>query len=193
MAPTDKSSHSAGGWSVSYTQGDVDMIREQIMQDQAAKRRFLVLLLMVTGAAMAGAIILLSTSYALYASSETDKKQLAEENGSLKSDLDQCRQQLAAKTAQEQKQAAARTEAQSRLSTLLPSVLRSEVSGTDAANFAKMVYGLPESKLELDSKPPDKLFRNWRVKTDSGVDTYTLVGGFVDGKWVVYSNLVASR
>ena len=39
--------------------------------------------------------------------------------------------------------------------------------------------------------PPDKLFRNWRYRTDSGTDTYTLVGGFVDGKWIIHSNLVA--
>ena len=56
-----------------------------------------------------------------------------------------------------------------------------------------MVHALPNSKVELDSKPPDKLFRNWKVTIGGATETYTLVGGFVDGKWVVYSNLVARR
>lgn len=63
----------------------------------------------------------------------------------------------------------------------------------EVASFALMVYKLPNSRLELDYKPPDKLFRKWKVNAGSTSEVYTLVGGFVDGKWVVYSNLVARR
>ncbi|MCI0487743.1 MAG: hypothetical protein L0229_14215 [Blastocatellia bacterium] len=193
MTPTDKPSHGTEGWRVSYTQSDVDTIREQIVQDQAAKRRFLLMVLAVTAAALAGAVVLLSTSYALYAGSESDKQELVNENNSLKSRLGDCQQQLDAKNAQEASQAQSRAQAQSRLTTLIPAVLGDSASGGDVARFAQMVYNLPQGRIELDRKPPDKLFRNWRVSTDSATEVYTLVGGFVDGKWVVYSNMVARR
>jgi cell division protein FtsB len=180
-------------WAVSYNQSDVDNIRDQIEQTESAKRRWLFLALVVTIAALAGAIVLLSTNYALYSSSESDKKKLAQENAALKSRADQTQQQLDSKNAQDAKQTEARADAQTKLQTLLPAVLRGSASPGEVASFARMVHALPDNRVELDSKPPDKLFRNWRVTVGSTTETYTLVGGVVDGKWVVYSNLVARR
>ena len=180
-------------FAVHYGQSDVDTIREQIEQTEAMKRRWLFLAMVVSIAALAGAIVLLSTNYALYSSSESDKKRLAQENAALKSRADQTQQQLEAKNAQDAKQAEARADAQAKLQTLLPTVLRGNASPGEVASFARMVHLLPNGRVELDTKPPDKLFRNWRVTVGSITETYTLVGGFVDGKWVVYSNLVARR
>ena len=180
-------------WVVSYTQSDVDTIREQIEQNEAAKRRWLFLGLMVAVAALVGVVILVSSSYALYSKSESDKRRLSDENAALKSAGDQCQQQLKAATAAQEHEAQARTEAQSRLGTLLPAVMRSSASDADTAAFAHMVSSLPYSRVEVEQKPPDKLFRNWRYKSDEAVETYTLVGGFVDGKWVIHSNLVARK
>ena len=151
------------------------------------------MVLIISLAALAGAIVLLSTNYALYSSSESEKKKLLQENAALKSRADQTQQQLDTKNAQEAKQAEARADAQTKLQTLLPAVLRGTAGAGEIASFARMVHALPDSKVELDTKPPDKLFRNWKVTTNSTTETYTLVGGFVDGKWVVYSNLVARR
>ncbi|MFL6215819.1 MAG: hypothetical protein ACJ74J_18190 [Blastocatellia bacterium] len=178
-------------WVVSYTQSDVDTIREQIEQNEAAKRRWLFLALMIAVAALVGVIVLVSSSYALYSKSESDKRRLSDENAALKTAGDQCQQQLKATTAAANHEAQARNESQTRLNTLLPAVLRSSASDTDTAAFARMVADLPYSRVEVEQKPPDKLFRNWRYRTDSGTDTYTLVGGFVDGKWIIHSNLVA--
>jgi cell division protein FtsB len=180
-------------WAVSYNQSDVDNIRSQIEQTESAKRRWLFLALVVTIVALVGAIVLLSTNYALYSSSESDKKKLTQENTALKLRADQTQQQLDSKNAQETKQAEARTEAQTKLQTVLPAVLRGSASSGEVASFARMVHALPNNRIELDSKPPDKLFRNWRVTVGSTTETYTLVGGVVDGKWVVCSNLVARK
>jgi cell division protein FtsB len=180
-------------WAVNYNQSDVDNIRDQIEQTESAKRRWLFLALVATIAALVGAIVLLSTNYALYSASESDKKKLAQENVALKSRADQTQQQLDSKNAQETKQAEARAEAQTKLQTVLPAVLRGSASPGEVASFARMVHALPNNRIELDSKPPDKLFRNWRVTVGSTTETYTLVGGVVDSKWVVYSNLVARR
>ena len=187
--PPHPSAHSH--WVVSYTQSDVDTIREQIEQNEAAKRRWLFLALMIVVAALVGAVVLVSSSYALYSRSESDKRRLSDENATLKTTNDQYQQQLKTATAAQERDAQVRNEAQSRLGTLLPAVLRPSASDADNAAFAHMVAGLPYSRVEVEQKPPDKLFRNWRYKTDSGADVYTLVGGFVDGKWVIHSNLVA--
>lgn len=180
-------------WAVSYNQSDVDMIREQIEQNEAAKRRWLFLALMVTVAALVGAVILVSSSYALYSRSESEKHKLSDENAALKTAGDQCQQQLKAATAAQEREAQARTDAQTRLGTLMPAVLRSSASDADTGAFAHMVYNLPHGRVEIEQQPPNKLFRNWRYNSADGMETYTLVGGFVDGKWVIHSNLVARK
>jgi len=180
-------------WPVNYNQNDVDTIRQQILQTEAMKRRWLVLVLIVTIAALAGAIALLSTNYALYSSSENGKKKLQEENAALKSRADQTQQQLDAKNAKDSSDAQTRADAQAKLDKVLPAVISDRAGSGEVASFARMVYNLPNRRIELDSKPPDNLFRNWKTSSGSTTEVYTLVGGFVDGKWVVYSNLVARK
>lgn len=92
--------------------------------------------------------------------------------------------------AKDNTEAAARADAQAKLDKLLPAVLHDDASGSEVASFAKMVYHMPGGRVELERKPPDKLFRNWRLSKGDDVEVYTLVGGLVDGKWVVYSCLV---
>jgi hypothetical protein len=180
-------------WVVSYTQSDVETIREQIVQNESAKRRWLVLALLVAVAAAIGLGVAMSSAYALYSSSQAEKQRLRDENATLKTAGDQGRQQLKDATAAQEREEQARNEAQSRLGTLLPAVLRSSASDSETSAFARMVYNLPHAQVEVDQKPPDKLFRNWRYKTDSDTETYTLVGGFIGGKWVIHSNLVARK
>ena len=183
----------ASEFAVHYGQSDVDTIREQIEQTEAMKRRWLFLAMIVSIAALVGAIVLLSTNYALYSSAESDKKALVQENAALKSRADQTQQQLDAKNAEDAKEAEARAEAESKRQNVLTPVLRGTAGPREIANFAKLVHALPNSMIQLDSSPPNKLFRNWKVDVGSKTETYTLVGGFVDGKWVVYSNLVARK
>lgn len=189
--PTDISSHRHLG--VTYTQSDVDMIREQILQTESSKRRSLAMGLTVSTAALTGAVILLLIAYGLYFASESSKQQLAEENASLKAKLEQSQKQLDETAAKEAESARTRADAQSQLESLLPGVLRSTAGGSEVASFARMVYNLPQSRVEIDHQPPNTLFRNWRATSGSTTETYTLVGGFVDGKWVIYSNLIAKR
>lgn len=195
MAITNQPSHAAtrthNEFAVNYNQSDVDNIREQIEQTESAKRRWLFLALIITIAALAGAIVLLSTNYALYSSSESEKKRLVQENAALKQRADQTQQQLDAKLAKENSEAQTRAEAQAKLDKLLPAVLNDKAGGGEVASFARMVYHLPGSRVELERKPPDKLFRNWKLTSGGTTEVYTLVGGMVDGKWVISSNLVA--
>jgi len=169
------------------------MIREQILQTEATKRRSMVIALMITIGALAGAVVLLSTFYGLYIAGQSDKQRLMEENLSLKARAEQAQKRLDEIAAIEAEADQIRNEAGSRLQSLLPAVMGSSASSVEVANFARMVYGLPQSRMEIERQPPNMLFRNWRASKDSTTEIYTLVGGFVDGKWVVYSNLIAKR
>jgi cell division protein FtsB len=182
-----------GGWAVSYTQGDVDTIREQIEQTESAKRRWIILLLMISVGALVGAVVLLTTSYALYSSSKSEIKSLASENASLKARVAELEQQVGVLAAEKEEGEQARAASEARFEQLLPAVLGSRASDTDIASFARMVSDLPRGRIETETKPPDRLFRNWKAKTDTGMEIYTMVGGFVDGKWLIHSNLVARR
>lgn len=180
-------------WAISYTQSDVDTIRNQIEETESNKRRWLIVALIVTIAALAAVIALLTTSYALYSKSESEKKRVTEENAVLKTDVERYRQQLDTVTASQEKESQARAASQSSLESLLPAVLKASASDAQTARFAQMVSNLPGGRLEVGEKPPDKLFRNWKLKTDAATETYTLVGGLVDGKWMIHSNLVARK
>jgi hypothetical protein len=192
---TNRTSHPAISsrkeWSVSYTQRDVETIREQIQQEQSARRRLLMLALMAVTAALVGAIILLSTSYGLYSRSVSLQQGLGNENAALKNQAAQCNQQL---NDLQQKQTGidqTRADARGRLQKVLPAALSPSGGGKEASALASMLYTLPDHQIELDRKPPDSIFRNWKVKSGDMTNTYALVGGFVDGKWIIYSNLVA--
>lgn len=180
-------------WSISYTQSDVNTIREQIVQDETAKRRWLLLALLITVGGLVLTVALLSTSYALYARSVSERDELRAENSTLKQRFDQTRQQLETISAREAKETEARAEAQATLERLRQQVLRSTSSPGETASFARLVYELPGHRIELDDRPSDNIFRNWKVTNGQTTEIYTLVGGFLDGKWVIYSNLVARR
>lgn len=179
--------------SITYGQRDVDAIREQIEETEASKRRGLLWALGLSIAGLVGAIVLFTTSYALYSSSESDKRKLTEENTALRLRADQTQQQLDLANATLAKHSQHKAEAQANLERILPGVLRGNASPGEMASFAQMVHSEASGRLELDQRPPDKLFRNWRSSGGESPGTYALVGGFVDGKWVVYSNLVARR
>src|SRR4030095_13617798 len=180
-------------FAVHYGQSDVDTIREQIEQTEAMKRRWLLIAMIISIAALIGAIVLLSTNYALYSSAESEKKKLVQENAALKTRADQTQQQLDAKNAQDAKQAETKADSQNKLQSILPSIMKGSAGPNEIAAFARMVHAQPGGRVELDSSPPDKIFRNWKISNGKTSDIYTLVGGFVGGKWVVYSNLVASK
>jgi hypothetical protein len=73
-------------------------------------------------------------------------------------------------------------------------MLPGALGGVNVPAFAKMVYDSPNSRVEMGNIPPSALFRNWKMPSESGgVEVYTLVGGNVGGKWVIYSNLISRQ
>src|ERR1044072_3882896 len=172
--PTENYANPAprSGWT--YTQSDVDTLREHIQETERVKRRWRFLFLLLTAAALVGAIVWLSTNFAMYAASETEKKKFAEENTSLKVQLSKIQKDLASYVDKEKKQAETVEKAKQSRSQMLPGAL----GGSNVPAFAKMVYESPNSRVEMDSLPPSLLFRNWKMPNEAGgVDVYTLVGG----------------
>jgi cell division protein FtsB len=179
---------SRSGWT--YNQSDVDTLREHIQETERVKRRWLFLLLLLTAAALVGAIVWLSTNFAMYAASEAEKKNLAEENAGLKAELSKTQKDLAGYVDKEKRQAESVEKARQSVGQMLPGAL----GGVNVPAFAKMVYDSPNSRVEMGNIPPSTLFRNWKMPSESGgVEVYTLVGGNVGGKWVIYSNLISRQ
>ncbi|HKV40889.1 MAG TPA: hypothetical protein VJX67_16890 [Blastocatellia bacterium] len=196
MTPTDKSSRQSSpsrAFTVSYTQGDVDTLREQIEQDEASKRRLLRMALLVTAVALAGVVVLLTTTYSLYAKSQSARQKLSGELAAVKSQSAQCAAELGAIKASEARDAQTRSDAEARLRQLLPAALSETGEVRDVAALAQTVYSLPDHAVQIERKPPNTMFKNWKVRSGEATSVYTLVGGFVDGKWVIYSNLVSRR
>ena len=178
---------------VYYTQNDVDVIREQIIQGESMKRRSLILGLILATAGLAATIALLSSSYAISARTEAQNNQLTQQNAATTQRSTEAQQALEAMRARDARQESAKGEAQALVQKLFSGVPgNADASAIQGGKLARAVHQLG-GHVETGSKPPDKLFRNWKVNADSGTEFYTVVGGFVDGKWVIYSNLVARK
>ena len=183
----------AGEWAIRYTQTDVDMIRAQIIQGEALKRRWLILGLILATAALVTVLVLLSTSYALYARASSANDSLTKENSALTTRAAKAQEDLEARIARDTEQQRAEAETQETLKGLLGSVTgNSDVPTGVGGRLARVVYQLG-GRVETESKPSDKLFRNWKASTESGAEIYSVVGGFDEGKWVIYSNLIGRR
>jgi cell division protein FtsB len=191
--PAIRSAQSRDERTVYYTQNDVEVIREQIIQGESMKRRWLVLGLILAIAGLAVTIILLSSSYTLYARTEAHNEELTRQTAATAQRNTEVQQALDVLRERDARQESAKAEALSLSQKLFSGVPGSaDLSPNQGASLAKAIYQLG-GHVEAPSKPPDKLFRNWKVNADSETEYYTVVGGFVDGKWVIYSNLVARR
>jgi cell division protein FtsB len=181
------------GRTVYYTQNDVNVIREQIIQGESMKRRWLVLGLILATAGLAVTIALLSSSYALYARTESHNEQLTQQNTAAAQRNTEVQQALDTLRERDARLESAKAEALALEQKVFSGVAgNADLSPSQGARLAKAIYQLG-GHVETASKPPDKLFRNWKVNADSEAEYYTVVGGFVDGKWVIYSNLVARK
>ncbi|HMG34869.1 MAG TPA: hypothetical protein VKM94_13110 [Blastocatellia bacterium] len=180
-------------WSITYTQTDLDMIREQIEATESSKRRSLLFALLIASAALVAIIVSLASIYGQYSSSESEKKRLTDENAALRSTAQETQQQLDVAKAKLEQDAQKRQQSQTKLEKATPPVVRGVAGPSEVGAFARMVHNLPGARIELDQKPSDKLFRNWKVSDGKTTEIYALVGGVVDGKWVLYSNLVSKR
>jgi len=190
---TISAGHRADEWTIRYTQSDVDVIRAQIIEGEAVKRRWLIVGLLAAVGALAVVVVLLSTSYALYAQASKAKESLEKENSAIAMRAAKAEQALEASSARDTERQRANAETQERFKSLLTGVTaNADIPASVGGRFAKSVFDLG-GRVETDSRPSSKLFRNWKVITASGVEIYSVVGGFDQGKWLIYSNLIGRK
>ena len=70
-----------------------------------------------------------------------------------------------------------------------PTPMFQPVGGMD--RIAHAIYELPGHSTTLPSIPPDRILKRFRHRSGGQNYAYVLVAGMVDGKWTLYSNLVA--
>jgi uncharacterized protein (DUF3084 family) len=175
-----------------YSQQEYEMVRRQTMQIEAEKRALLRWTLMVVAGAFALSLLALGWMYQQY--STADNKVEAAEARAVKAETEfkKVNQELAEKKAILDRQAATAAQQNATITGLVPKA----VSGTATdAELAALAHAIFESRhnhvIELPRIPPDNILRRYRYRAGNEVRSYILIAGLVDGKWLLYSNLVA--
>jgi hypothetical protein len=174
-----------------YSQQEYDMMRRQTLQIEAEKRSLLRTLLTGVAVALTITLILLGYLFRRYSQSNTLISSAENKAAAAEAQFQTCSTELQEKRGildAQAKRAEQRTEAISRL---IPRVMSKTASDVEIGQFANAVYELPSHSVVLPSIPPDSLLRRYRHRSGNQVSAYILVAGIVDGKWTLYSNLVA--
>jgi outer membrane murein-binding lipoprotein Lpp len=175
-----------------YSQQEYEMVRRQTIQIESEKRALLRLLLLIVTVLLIVALVLLGFTYTLYRSHSNSVKDAESRAESLAAKLQQTEQELQDKTRQLEQSASEAARRQERIAALIPRVLSQTPASAEVAEFARAVYESPGRRTDVPRLPPNMLFqRLWRYRAEGTTQTFILVGGQVDGEWVIYSNLIA--
>jgi hypothetical protein len=174
-----------------YSQQEYEMVRRQTMQIEAEKRALLRWTLMVVSGAFALTLLALGWMYQQYSSA--DSKVEAAEARAVKAETDfkKVNQELTEKKAILDRQAATAAQQNATISSLVPKAVSGTAGDAELAQLAHAIYdSRPNHVIELPRIPPDNILRRYRYRVGSEVRSYVLIAGLVDGKWLLYSNLV---
>ena len=173
-----------------YSQQEYDMVRRQTIQMEEEKRALIRLFLMITSVALAMALVLLGIVYRQYTKVSSEIGSAKGEAHDASTKYQQCAQDLQQKTDQLNQRAAAATAQRERNEALIAKVTGGAASANEVAEFARTVYEMPGHTVEVNRMPKNALFHNYKLRTQDRIEVYTLVPGQVDGKSVIYANLV---
>ena len=174
-----------------YSQQEYEMVRRQTMQIEAEKRALLRWTLMVVSGAFALSLLALGWMYQQYSSA--DGKVEAAEARAVKAEADfkKVNQELAEKKAILDRQAATAAQQNATINNLVPKAVSGLAGDAELAALAHAIYdSRPNHVIELPRIPPDNILRRYRYRVGTEVRSYVLIAGLVDGKWLLYSNLV---
>ena len=174
-----------------YSQQEYDMMRRQTLQIEAEKRSLLRTLLTGVAVALTITLILLGYLFRRYSQSTTLINNAEAKAAAAEAQLQSCSSELNEKRGILEAQAKRAEQRSETISRLIPRVMSKNASDAEIGQLANAVYELPGHSVVLPSIPPDRLLRRYRHRTGNQVSAYILVAGIVDGKWTLYSNLVA--
>ncbi len=166
------------------------MVRRQTIQIEEEKRALLRLLLIVVTLLLVASLLALAWVYQRYNRLAQATDQNALEVKRLSAELQSCRQEMEKEKRELEQKSQLEAQRRERIDLLLPKVLGQTASYTETGEFAHAVYEEPGHMIELPRMPPDEILRRYRYQLNDRVQTYVLVAGQIEGKWVLYSNLV---
>ncbi len=176
-----------------YSKQEYDMVRRQTMQIEAEKRALLRFLLIVTSLLLGIAFLLLVFIYQRYSSADHAIKTAEAKIATTERQLQQTTRELAEKKAILEKNAAALSKQNAIIETVVPKMLSKVARDAEVGELAHAIFQQPGHMISLPSIPPDNVLRRYRIWVDGRPHSYVLVAGLVDGRWVLYSNLVKNQ
>lgn len=174
-----------------YSQQEYDMMRRQTLQIEAEKRSLLRTLLTGVAIALTIALILLGYLFRRYSQSSSLISTADNKAAAAEAQLQTCSSELQEKRAILEAQGKRTEQRSETIASLVAKVMSKSASDAEIGQLAHAVYELPGHSTTLPSIPPDKILKRFRHRSGGQNYAYVLVGGIVDGKWTLYSNLVA--
>lgn len=169
------------------------MVRRQTIQIESEKRAFLRLALTVVSALLVASLLLTAVLYRNYSVAD-DKLQSAEDRArDAEAKYQGASRELAEKKATLDKLNEKAANQNAVIKSITPKLIGNVASNEEIAALAHAIYQQPGHSITLPSIPPDNVLRRYKIRADGQTNTYVLVAGLVDGKWVLYSNLLARK
>jgi cell division protein FtsL len=172
-----------------YSQEEYDQVRRQTMQMEGEKRAVLRLGLIVVTLLLVAALLVLSAVWVHYRSREGIAEAAEAKAGQAEAALAHTRTELEQKTQELERLTNVATKRSETVDRLTPRVV-AHTSAAEMAQFAHAVYETPGHMVELPKVPPNELLKRFKYTVNGQTRTYQVIPGFLNGKWVVYSNLV---
>ncbi|HZS05629.1 MAG TPA: hypothetical protein VFD58_12385 [Blastocatellia bacterium] len=178
-----------------YSQQEYETVRRQTMQIEAEKRALLRFMVMVLSILLIGALLAAGMFYGMYQRNINIADSAASRIEALQKQLDESTRALREKTAELEKITNAARQQQQQLEGMIPKILSKAASTAEIGEFAHNVYESPGRRVEVPRPPPNDLFtRFYRYRTADGkTQKFVLVAGELDGRKVIYSNLVSDN
>ena len=177
-----------------YTQQEYEMVRRQTLQIESEKRIFLRLALVVVILLFTGSLLVIGWMYRQYSSAESRVAIARDETSRYRTDLEMVRGELQEKLAILARETSARQQVESAINSILPRVVAGTARDFEIAELAHAVYQKPGHMIQLPSKAPDIIHQGkYRLRIENRPYSYILIIGLLDGKWVLYSNLVKNQ
>lgn len=173
-----------------YSQQEYDMMRRQTLQIEAEKRTLLRSGLIIVAALLTISLILLGFLFSRYSQSSSLIAAAEGRAAAAETQFQQCDLELKDKRAQLDNLAERAAQRSEQIAALLPRVMNKTAGDGEIATLAHSIFEQPGHVIELPGIPPDSILRRFRYRTGGQIRAYVLVAGIVDGKWVLYSNLV---
>jgi septal ring factor EnvC (AmiA/AmiB activator) len=176
-----------------YSQQEFEMVRRQTIQIEAEKRAFLRLALTVISALFLASLLLLTVLYRNYSAAD-DKFQTAETRAKeFELKFQTTSRELAEKNAIVDKINERAAKQNAVITSITQKMIDRNATVDELASLAHAVYQQPGHSIPLPSIPPDNVLRNYKIRIDNRMHTYVLIAGQIDGRWVLYSNLLLLR